>query len=51
VRALNPAHLVQRFQVLSNGDERGGKTACQVFDHDPAVALRQFQDFSPPLFG
>jgi hypothetical protein len=27
------------------------KTARQIFDYDPAVALRQFQDFSPSLFG
>ena len=51
MRALDAAHLVQCFQIFSNGNERSGKTARQIFDYDPAVALRQFQDFSPPLFG
>ena len=50
VRALQAAHLVERFQILANGDQRSGKAAGQVFHDDSAVALRQFQDFSPPLF-
>jgi len=50
VRALEPAHLVERLQVFSNGDQGCGETPRQIFDDDPAIALRQFENFSPPLF-
>ncbi len=50
VSALQAAHLVQRFQIFANGDERSRETTREVFDHHAAIALRQFKDFAPPLF-
>ena len=50
VSALEAAHLVQRLQIFANGDQRSGETAREVFDHHAAIALRQFEDFAPPLF-
>src|ERR1700691_1098197 len=48
--ALQTAHLVERFQILANGDEGSGETACQILDDHAAVTLRQFEYFSAPLF-
>ena len=50
VSALHAAHLVERFQIFSNGDQGSGETAREFFDDNAAIALRQFEDFSPPLF-
>ena len=50
VCALQPAHLVERLQILSNRDQGRPETPREILDHHSAVALRQFQDFSPPLF-
>jgi hypothetical protein len=50
VGALDAPHLMKRFQILSNGDERSGKTPRKIFDHDSAVTVCQFEDFSTALF-
>jgi hypothetical protein len=50
VSALQPALLVQMFQVFAYGNQGCGEAAGQVGDDDAAVALDQLGDFSSAFF-
>ena len=48
--ALQVALMVQKFQILANGDQRGMEPVRQIADQNAAIVLQKLQNFAPPLF-